>query len=58
VIVVCRRDQPVAELRGIAARRATSRPVGLAEGRFTVPDAFFDPLPECIVVGFGERDPR
>jgi antitoxin (DNA-binding transcriptional repressor) of toxin-antitoxin stability system len=45
-IVICNRNVPVAEIRPVAARRTTRRPVGLAKGTFEIPPAFFEPLPE------------
>jgi antitoxin (DNA-binding transcriptional repressor) of toxin-antitoxin stability system len=45
-ILVCNRNVPVAEIRALPARRSTKRPIGLAKGSFTVPPAFFEPLPE------------
>jgi antitoxin (DNA-binding transcriptional repressor) of toxin-antitoxin stability system len=44
-ILVCNRNVPVAEIRLVPARRKTRRPIGLARGTFTVPPAFFEPLP-------------
>jgi prevent-host-death family protein len=45
-IVICNRNVPVAEIRPVAARRTTRRPVGRAKGTFEIPPAFFEPLPE------------
>jgi antitoxin (DNA-binding transcriptional repressor) of toxin-antitoxin stability system len=59
-VVICRRNEPVAELRAITATRTTPRPLGGAKG-LDVPDAFFEPLPDDVVDTFyGEvsrRDP-
>ena len=44
-VLICKRNQPVAELRAVVAARTEPRPVGLARGRLVVPDAFFEPLP-------------
>lgn len=46
IILICNRNIPVAEIRPVPARRTTRRPVGLAKGTFTIPPAFFEPLPE------------
>jgi len=54
VIVVCRRNEPIAEIRAIAKRKAV-RPVGLAKGEFEVPDSFFEPLPEDVIDSFEGR---
>ena len=51
-IVVCRRNQPVAELRPLRRLRTRKRPIGLAAGEFTVPSGFFDPLPEELGAAF------
>jgi len=52
VIILCRRNVPIAELRPLPAARKADRPVGLARGEFEVPDSFFDPLPEGILGAF------
>jgi prevent-host-death family protein len=45
-ILLCKRNQPVAEIRPLAARPQKKRPIGLAKKKFTVPDSFFDELPD------------
>jgi prevent-host-death family protein len=55
VIVLCKRNVPIAELRPLPAPRTEPRPVGLARGRFTVPDEFFEPLPDDLVEAFEGR---
>jgi prevent-host-death family protein len=47
-IVICRHNQPVAELRAVEEVRTEPRPVGPLPGRpaFDVPPSFFDPLPD------------
>ena len=53
VIILCKRNVPVAEIRGISSRDTkTQRPTGLARGEFEVPESFFDPLPEDILTAF------
>ena len=52
VIQLCRRNVPVAELRALTPRRSEPRPIGLAGGVFTVPDSFFEPLPENVADAF------
>jgi len=51
-ILLCNRNEPVAELR--AVDKYENRPVklGVAEGEFEVTDAFFEPLPEDILKAF------
>lgn len=55
-VVICRRNRPVAELRAIVVR-TKPRPLGGAEGRLTIPSAFFDPLPDDLVETFYD-EPR
>jgi prevent-host-death family protein len=44
-VVICKRNQPVAELRPVAGQRTEPRPFGLAKGLVEIPDSFFEPLP-------------
>jgi antitoxin (DNA-binding transcriptional repressor) of toxin-antitoxin stability system len=53
-IILCKRNVPVAEIRGIKKDRKTERPIGLAKGTFQVPDDFFEPLPEDILSSFND----
>ena len=51
-LVLCSRHEPVAELRAIS-KPSTQKPrLGVAKGMFTIPDSFFDPLPDDILKGF------
>ena len=43
-VVIARNGKPVARL--VAVRKAGRRQFGSMAGLFTVPDSFFDPLPE------------
>jgi antitoxin (DNA-binding transcriptional repressor) of toxin-antitoxin stability system len=53
VIILCKRNVPVAEIRGITSREGKRpRPTGLAWGEFKVPEAFFDPLPDDVLAAF------
>lgn len=52
VVVICRRNQPIAELRALPRRRATRRPIFRRDPRFAMPASFFDPLPDAVVAGF------
>lgn len=58
-VVICRRNQPVAELVRAVPSRKAARPVGTARGVLQVPKAFFDPLPEDVLDSFypGEAAP-
>jgi len=55
VIVLCKRNVPIAEIRGLPGRQSEPRPVGLARGVFEVPPAFFEPLPDDLVEAFEGR---
>ena len=54
-ILLCRRNEPVAEIRALPRVRTGPRPIGLARGRFTVPDSFFEPLPDDVLESFALR---
>jgi prevent-host-death family protein len=56
-VLICKRNRPVAELRAVAPARAEPRPLGLAKGRFEVPDMFFEPLPDQFVEAFYDEEP-
>ena len=57
-VVICRRNTPIAELRAIGHARTTPRPLGGAKG-LTIPDAFFEPLPDDVIETFyGDVSPR
>ena len=51
-IILCKRNQPIAEIRPFQSRRSQKRPIGLAKGQFAIPKEFFEPLPEDLVQGF------
>jgi antitoxin (DNA-binding transcriptional repressor) of toxin-antitoxin stability system len=51
-ILLCKRNQPVAEITPLPAVPARPRPIGLAKGRFTIPRSFFEPLPEVLLRTF------
>jgi len=51
-ILLCRGNEPVAEIRAVPRARAKPRPFGLARGQFTVPDSFFKPLPDDVIESF------
>ena len=50
-VVICRRNQPVAELRAITIARTTPRPLGGAKN-LEIPESFFEPLPDDVVDAF------
>jgi prevent-host-death family protein len=45
-IIIARGGKEIAKLTPIAAPPKKSRGYGAWKGKFTVPDSFFDPLPE------------
>jgi prevent-host-death family protein len=51
-VVICHRNVPVAELRGLPRPRKEPRPIGLYRGKFKIPRSFFDPLPTDIEAAF------
>ena len=52
-LVLCNRNKPVAELRSLARKKRRPR-IGVAQGEFTVPDSFFEPLPAETLKAFNE----
>lgn len=52
VVLICRRNVPVAELRPIVRRPKEPRPLGLAKGSVKLGPAFFEPLPKSIEEAF------
>lgn len=51
-VVICKRNRPVAELHGVLSARTEPRPIGLARGHVSVPDAFFESLPDEMLDAF------
>jgi len=56
-ILVCRRNEPIAEIRPVKPPRVERRPIGLAAGVFEVPESFFEPLPEDLLDAFSGKGP-
>ncbi|MDN5753789.1 MAG: type II toxin-antitoxin system Phd/YefM family antitoxin [Nitrosospira sp.] len=54
-VVICKRNKPVAEIRAIPQPSEQPRPIGLLKGRFSVPDSFFEPLPDEVIAAFEGR---
>lgn len=52
VIVLCRRNEPIAEIRALPRRRKTRRPIDRPDPRFRLSPRFFEPLPEELIRGF------
>lgn len=51
VILLCKRNMPIAEVRLLPATPAV-RSIGLAKNHFQVPPSFFEPLPDDVLVSF------
>jgi len=51
-LVLCNRNQPVAELRSLRKKAGRKPRIGVAKGEFVVPDSFFEPLPDEILKAF------
>ena len=51
-LLLCNRNEPVAEIRAVTEKKKVKPRVGWAKGEFTVPDSFFEPLPEDILRAF------
>lgn len=52
VIVLCRRNVPIAEIRPIPGPAKRKRAIGLDRGKVHVPPSFFDPLPDDLLDAF------
>ena len=52
VILLCKRNVPIAEIRPIPQPSKRKRPVGFMKGELTVPPSFFEPLPEDVLRAF------
>jgi antitoxin (DNA-binding transcriptional repressor) of toxin-antitoxin stability system len=51
-VVICKRNTPIAELRAITPVRVEPRTIGGAAGRLTLPQSFFQSLPEDLLSDF------
>jgi len=51
-LLICRRNVAIAEVKRLGGPIDSPRQFGLARGQFTVPAAFFEPLPDDVVAGF------
>ena len=55
VVVICRRNEPIAELRALPKRQVKARRILVADPRFHLSAAFFEPLPDEVIDAFEER---
>ena len=51
-VIICNRNQPVAELRAVPQKRTEPRPMGLAKGTTTIHPSFYDPMTEEELADF------
>ena len=55
-LVLCNRNEPVAELRSLTKKPKKKPRIGAGKGEFTVPDSFFEPMPdEWLKAFYGEE---
>ena len=52
IILICRRNEPIAEIRPLLPTTGRKRRLGGAKGVLSVPHAFFEPLPEDLLRAF------
>jgi antitoxin (DNA-binding transcriptional repressor) of toxin-antitoxin stability system len=51
-IILCKRNRPIAEIRLLPEAGRKGRRLGLAKGQFTVPETFFEALPDDVLAAF------
>ena len=51
-IILCKRNEPIAEIRPLPSPPSRKRPVGLAKGGLKIPKKFFEPLPDELIRAF------
>jgi antitoxin (DNA-binding transcriptional repressor) of toxin-antitoxin stability system len=57
-ILLCRRNRPIAEIRSLHSPALHKpRPIGLAKGLFSVPESFFEELPDDMLRSFAGEAP-
>lgn len=54
-LVLSNRNRVVAELRLLTPKAVRKPRIGVAKGKFVVPDSFFEPLPKAILKAFSGR---
>jgi antitoxin (DNA-binding transcriptional repressor) of toxin-antitoxin stability system len=55
-VLICKRNQPIAELRAVDQKRTEPRQIGGGPFHFDVPRSFFEPMPDEVLDAF-ESDP-
>lgn len=56
-ILLCRRNEPIAEIRPLSAKRKKPRPIGLDEGKIKLGPEFFEPLSDELLAYFNGEKP-
>ena len=56
VIIICKRNVPIAEIRGLPEVSVRERPIGLAKDELTVPESFYQSLSEDLLLDFEGDD--
>lgn len=51
-VLICKRNQPIAELRAVEQKRTEPRQIGGGPFHFDVPDSFFEPMPDEVLDAF------
>lgn len=51
-IILCKRNEPIAEIRPLPCSPTRRRPIGLAKGRLKISKGFFEPLPDGLLQAF------
>ena len=51
-VMICKRNQPVAELRAVEQKRTEPRQIGGGPYQFDIPDSFFEPMPDEFLDAF------
>jgi antitoxin (DNA-binding transcriptional repressor) of toxin-antitoxin stability system len=57
-VILCKDNEPVAEIRRVAGKIDEPRPLGLAKGLVEMPPAFFDSLPDEMLRSFNGESPE
>ncbi len=56
VIILCKRNVPIAEIRPLPRHIEEKREVGFFKGQFSVPQSFFEPLSDAILGAFEGKE--
>ena len=56
MILICRRNEPIAEIRPLLPTTGRKRRLGGAKGVLSIPPAFFEPLPQDLLRAFASAE--